>query len=194
MSETAPMKVMFQTDLEDLATSDKEGMGSLRFDSCGRVYRWVKNASGTALIAAGACLCKFTTTALDVEKRVMSPDVPSTGPSSCLVSMPAGSPVAAIAKSGSDTGCYGWIQVAGLKQVSIWCAAATVTQQPGCRVLATSVCNTYNSWDAAVTSVIDTTSGGNDPRVRGVEIASLLETTGVSTAASAVVRIHCLGF
>ena len=105
-----PAKKLWQTKLTDLEETDVEGMSKLREGHDDKMYRWVKNASATALIRDGCCLMDFTTTLADVYKRVRSSDVPSTGPSTCLITMPAGSPETGIAKSGASTGDHGWIQ------------------------------------------------------------------------------------
>ena len=184
-------KQMWQTALTDLDTADLDGLGNLREDgSNGNMYRWVKNSSGTALIAAGCCLMDFTTTAADIYKRVRSSDVPQTGPSSCLVTMPAGSPVTAIGASGASTACHGWIQVDGIKRVSMRQAATAAQQQPGCLAIATGICVTTDEWGKAYTSVISSSGGGRYQRC--VEIVSPFATTGVATVLSAIVQIRCL--
>lgn len=182
-------KTLFQTALTDLETTDVEGLGVLRIEA-EKGYRYVKNACATALIAAGCCLMDFTTTAADIFKRVRNSDVPQTGPSTCLITMPAGSPVTGIAKSGASTGDHGWIQVDGIKRVSMRQAATAVQQEAGCFAIATGICVTNDEWGKAQTSVISSSGGGRFPR--NVLIMSSLATTGVATVASAIVQIRCL--
>jgi hypothetical protein len=184
-------KSLFQTALTDLETSDVEGLGVLREKSNGDVYRWVKNASGTALIAGGCCLMDFTTTKADIFKRVRSPNVPQTGPSTCLITMPAGSPETGIAASGANTGDHGWIKVAGIKKVSMRQSATAALQQPGCCAIATGICVTNSEWGKPYTGVINSTVGGV-VNLRCVQIVSALATTGVATVASAIVQLRCL--
>ena len=96
-----------------------------------------------------------------------------------------------IAKSGSDTGDHGWIMVSGYKRVSIMQAATATQQQAGCRAVGTSSQPTTMPWGKCVTGTIDSTNGGTVV-YRGIEIAAGLATTGVATAASALVRVHCM--
>ena len=183
-------KILFQTELTDLELTDIEGLGVEREDENGKIYRWVKNSGSTALIAAGCCLMDFTTTSADIYKRVRSSDVPATGPTTCLITMPAGSPVTAIADSGASSGCHGWVQVSGLKRVSMRQAATLTQQQPGCHAIATAICVTNDEWGKAYTSVIG--SSGGQVFLRSVEIVSQFATTGVATVLTAIVNIKCL--
>ncbi len=187
-------KILFQTALTDLEITDREGgLGQLREEG-NESYRWVKNSSGTALKAAGCCLMDFTTTAADVFARVRSEQAANTGPTTCYTSMPAGSPVTGIAKSGASTGDHGWIQVGGIKRVSIRQAAADARsiQSPGCYCIGTSVAHTTASdnWQSAYTSVIS--SSGGQVALRCAQIVNELATTGASTCASAIVQLKCL--
>jgi hypothetical protein len=184
-------KILFQTALTDLETTDLDGLGEVREEG-NDAYRWVKNASETALVAAGCCLMDFTTTKTDIYKRVRSEQAAQTGPSTCYPSMPAGSPVTAIAASGASTGDHGWIQVAGIKKVSIRQAATPAQQSPGCYCIGTSVAHTTASdnWQKAYTSVIS--SSGGQVALRCAQIVSALASTGASTCASAIVQIKCL--
>lgn len=50
------MKVLFETGLTDVSTTDIEGIGTLRFDEFGNRYRWVYNASAFASrVGSPAC-------------------------------------------------------------------------------------------------------------------------------------------
>ena len=187
-------KVLFQTDLTDVESSDKEGLGTVRYESNGDAYRWIKNYGTTALVADGCCLMKLVTTAADVFKRVLSPNATATGPATCLITMPAGVPVTAIAESGNtNTGDHGWIHVEGVRKVSMRQTATAVQGQAGCHSIATTICVTNSEWGAPATSVIDSTNGGT-VNARGVQIVdpAWSLTTGAATVASALVAIHCL--
>ena len=185
-------KVLFDTGLTDLRTTDVEGLGVERDaqDGSGRIFRWIKNSSGTALIADGCCLMDFTTTDGDAFKRVRSVDAAQTGPTTCLITMPAGSPEAAIAKSGASTGDHGWIQVHGIKKVSMRQAATAVQQEAGCYAIATTVCVTNDEWGKAFTSVLGSITVGK-LFSRGIQVLSPAA-TGVATVASFIVQIRCL--
>jgi len=192
MTATAPEKVLFQTSLEDLETSDVEGLANLRRDSKGNVFRWVKNVSGTNLVADGCCLCRFVTTMADMDKFVLSSDTIGTGPATCLVTMPAGVPITGICASGSDTGDHGWVKVAGLHKVSMRGLTTAVDQQAGCRAIATTVGT--GVWGQCTTGVISGLTTGTAPRVlaRGIQMAASLAAGGISTLASGIVRVNCL--
>lgn len=175
--------------IASLQTSDKEGLGVLYEDEYGRTYRYIKNAGATALAAAGCCLRKLgQTTAKGVVQRVLSPDA-ATGPATCLMTMPAGVPVTAIGASGAATGDHGWIQVKGPARVSMMQSATAADQEPGCVSIATML--STGIWDKPLTSMIDT--DGTPQIVQAfVRLAAALATTGVATAASAVVTVNCL--
>jgi len=181
--------ILKQTALTDLEITDLEGLGK-EYEDSNKTYRWVKNASGTALVAAGCCLMDFTTTQADIFKRVRSSDVPATGPTTSLITMPAGSPVSGIAASGASTGDHGWIQVAGIKKVSMRQSATAALQSPGCYAIATAICVTNDEWSTPYTSVISSSGGG--VHHRGATLVSALVTTGVATVASAIVQLRCL--
>lgn len=189
-----PRKVLFAEGggvdaLKSLHTSDKEGLGVLFEDEFGRVFRYVKNASSTGFTAAGCCLMKLgQTTPKAAFQRVLSPDV-GTGPTTCLISMPAGVPVTGIGASGSSTGDHGWIQVAGPAKVSVWQSATAVDQEAGCMAAATVTSGA--AWGKGYTSTIDTDTGGT-VNMRGIQFAASLATTGAATAASALVIVKCL--
>ncbi len=189
----AGRKVMFQTALTDLKTTDIEGLGVLREDEFGKKYRWVKNASTlTALIAAGCCLMQVTSVEGASFKRVLSPNAIGTGPSTTLITMPAGVPIAAIGPSGSATGDHGWILVEGLKKVSMRQTATATNGNPGCHAIATTICVTNSEWAAPVTSVINSSGGSLDPRHVLIVDNTFGLTTGAATVASALVQVKCL--
>lgn len=168
-------KKVFMTELTDLRDNDVEGLGILKHDEYGRIFRWVKNAGATDLVAAGVCLRKLgQTTPLAAEKRVLPADA-TAGPATCLKTMPAGVPITGIAASGATALCFGWIQVEGAKKVSMMQAATVTQQQAGCRAIATSL--PTQLWGRPVTGVIDSTVGGAI-NLRCVEIIASHSTTG----------------
>jgi hypothetical protein len=185
------LKKMFQTALDELSTSDLDGLGNIRHGPKGEVYRYVKNIGSTDLVMDGCCLKRMRTTYADANAYVLDPDATATGPSTCMIHVPAGVPVTTIYKSGSATGDHGWIQVAGPAKVSIRQSATAVQQQAGCFAIATTICVTNSEWGKPVTSVIDSTAGGMHAS-RGVFLLEPLATTGVATVASAVVSVRCL--
>jgi hypothetical protein len=186
-------KVMFQTKLTELATTDVEGLGVLRDDEFGNVYRWMRNDAATALVAGGCCLANLSSAVASVDQGVYSPDA-ATGGATALVHMPAGVPMTAIGATGSSTGCFGWIQVEGKRRVSLCPSATAAQQEPGCLVPATSVdkLGATHNWGRPLSGTIDSTVGGN-VNLRCLTLAGLVDTvTDLATAVSAAVYIRCL--
>jgi hypothetical protein len=102
------MLTLFETKLTDIKSIDVEGVGTLRYESDGRVYRWVKNRSATAFAAKQpVCYDADNVGTNALFKSVNSPvtaDIP----------LQAGLAVTAIAASGGN--CFGWIMVQGYFQ------------------------------------------------------------------------------
>jgi hypothetical protein len=118
-------KVLFQTALTDIKSSDVEGIGALRNDVSGNVYRWVYNIGASAMAAGG---CAFVhdsagslSTALTTVDRATASSLGMDGL--------AGIAMAAITSS-AGASPYGWIQCRGFHSgVSV---VATSTYGPGC--------------------------------------------------------------
>ena len=98
-------KILFQTALTDVKDSDLEGVGTLREDADGNVYRWVKNRNATAFTAKQpVCYDAGNVGSSSLFKSVNSPVTAD-------LMLAAGIAVTAMAASGGD--CYGWVQVKG---------------------------------------------------------------------------------
>ena len=181
-------KVMWQTKLTDLRDSDVEGLGLLREDEYGRKFRWVKNSSATALIAAGACLQPVTGVALASVKKVYTTDVGSEVTAS--VKMPAGVAMTGIAKSGGTfTGDHGWIQVKGPKRVNF--ASSDTAMAVGSRAIATSGQPASGCFDFAY---VETANSATSAYAFGryVQLLEVPTTDGAATTISGAVDINCL--
>lgn len=186
-------KILFQTQLTELNTKDVEGLSVLRDDEFGNVYRYMRNDAATALVAGGCCLSNLSTSLVDLDKGVFSPDA-ATGGATALMHMPAGVPMTAMGATGSSTGCYGWIQVEGIRRVSLAPSATAADQEPGCLVPATSVdlLAATHHWGRPLSGTIDSTVGGN-VNLRCLTLAGLVSgVTSLGTAVSAAVHIRCL--
>lgn len=181
-------KILFQTKLTGLELTDIEGIGSLRYDEYGNVYRWVKNSSSTALVVAGACLRPVTSVALASVKKVYTTDVG--GAVTASVNLPAGVAITAIAASGStSTGSYGWIQVKGVKRVNF--ASSDTALTLGNRSIATSGqpasgCFGFPRSPSATSAAVAYSFG------KFVQLLETPSTDGAATTISAAVDIHCL--
>ena len=99
------LKKLFATAITDIKSTDVEGVGVLRYESNGKVYRWVKNRNATAIAA----------------KQPVCYDAGNAGSTAIFeaVNMPvtadlmllAGCAVAALGISGAK--CFGWVCVQG---------------------------------------------------------------------------------
>ena len=102
------IKTLFETDLTDLAETDVEGVGILRYEDNGNVYRWVKNRNATAFTAKmGIC---YDVGNVGSKALFQSVNAPVTAD----LMVQAGIAVTAIAASGGD--CFGWILTQGYFQ------------------------------------------------------------------------------
>lgn len=178
-------KTLIRVGLEKLSTNDDEVIGSV-FRRNGKVYRWVKNAGSTGLVAQGACLTLLTSVEASFNKRVISPD---TGGATAEIFIAAGSPMTAIGPSGSDTGDHGWVQCKGLRKVSIFQSSAALA--PGELAVATASQPATAPWGMSYSPQPGSDVAANLYAKR-VEIMHGVATTGPATAASALVDIQCM--
>ncbi len=181
-------KILFQTTLTQLDTSDIDNRGTLRVDEYGKTYRYVKNVSATALVAAGACLKALTSVVTEMNKNVRSVDTATAATAS--IRMPAGVPVTAVAASGSGTGDHGWVQVAGPARVTM-IMSDTAAWASGTAGLV-SICTNLPAsafWDVPQT---DNSASDANIVIKGVRLAVQLVEGTADTARSAAVEVICL--
>jgi len=107
-------KILFQTKLTDTKSSDVEGVGNLRSDEKGNVYKWVKNTHSTTSTIYGACVYSGATRS-EVTKAVTLVTSPT-----CYTN------VAGFWKAAVKTGEYGWIQCKGAATCIIAASIARV--------------------------------------------------------------------
>ncbi len=102
-------KRQFVTALTQIGASDLDGVGNIRFDELGNIYRYVKNVDTTAFTAKQpvAYDSAANTGAADYVDEVTLPVTAE------LMNM-AGISVAAIGASGGDM--YGWVLVYGVSK------------------------------------------------------------------------------
>ena len=151
------------------------------------------NDTATALEKAGCCMANLSSAIADVNKGVYSPDA-ATGGATALVHMPAGAPMTSMGATGSSTGCYGWMQVQGIRRISLMPSATDTRNEPGCLVPCTSteILAATHAWGKPTSGTIDSTVGGN-VNLRTLVLAGLIDTvTDLGTAVSAAVYIRCL--
>lgn len=97
-------KILFETALTDVKTTDVEGIGTVRFDEYGNRYRWVYNASAFASrVAAPACFDVTLYSGANFLKHVLA------APADADILYLAGVFLSVI-----PTLNYGWVQTWGL--------------------------------------------------------------------------------
>lgn len=105
MGNEAIRKTIFETELTGIESTDVEGVGNIREDNFGRLYRWVKNRNATAFTAKQpVCYDAGNVGSSALFKSVNSPVTAD-------LMLAAGVAMTAIAASGGD--CYGWVQIFG---------------------------------------------------------------------------------
>lgn len=179
-------KVLFQTSLTKLSITDKDGIGELRHESDGKVYRYIKNVSATALVRKGSCLKALTSVLGGMNKGVRSPDFATLTGATASMLIAAGVPVTGIGATGSTyTGAFGFVQVAGPARVNMLMSAVTagVSGLPGRVSIATGLIATAG-WD--VPEALDANC------VNGVLLVGKLRPGTAAAARSANVEVVCL--
>lgn len=109
------IKKVFQGPLDQMDDTDKEGVGTLRFEG-NKVYKYLNltNGSGNVAVAAGDVV--FYTSA---DQIAATPDLTD------VVGCAAGVAQGAVAQS-TTGGKYGWVQVRGVAQLSTNVSAGAV--------------------------------------------------------------------
>lgn len=105
------MKTLFRTQLTDVDTEDKDGVGSIRFER-NKVYKYVmlKNTTATVAAAAGSMV------AYDAEDGHSNSHVVVDLTDADSTPIPAGATLATITGT-AGTAYYCWIQIKGLVTV-----------------------------------------------------------------------------
>jgi len=99
------IKTLFETKLTDIKSTDVEGVGTLRHESDGNIYRWIKNRNATAFTKKQpVCYDANNAGSSALFKSVNSPVTAD-------LMLQAGIAVTAIEASGSK--CYGWVLAHG---------------------------------------------------------------------------------
>ncbi len=108
-----PKKTLFSTKITDVETTDVEGVGTLREDKYGNIYRWVKNGNATnSTMVAGGAACYENPSRTSVVQ-----------PTTALLPAAAG-----IAQAAITGGQYGWILCQGNPSTVTLSKAATASQ------------------------------------------------------------------
>ena len=99
------IKQVSNQPLAEVSTTDRDGVGTLRYDEDGNIYRYVKNTATTALTAKQpVCYEVALAGSVAIFQSVLTP-------ATADLMMAAGIAVTAIGASGGSM--YGWTQVQG---------------------------------------------------------------------------------
>lgn len=177
---------LIRVPLTELRTNDEQVIGSVYMTKT-KTYRFVKNAGSTSLIARASCMEMLTSVEGGMKTRVISGD--GMGTSTAFVGLPAGMPVSAIGPSGSDTGCYGWIQAKGPAKVSIHQMATAIAA--GSFAIGTSALPASQPFGKPYVRTADSATTAK-LYTRGIIMMQAIATTGAATAVSAIVDLQCM--
>jgi hypothetical protein len=113
MAVPEPEKTLFETDLTEYSTIDIEGVGSVRKDRYGRVYKWVENLNASTAFLVGQ--------PVNYDASVAA----ATRFNGVLATAAADEEMlAGVAMSVIPAGSYGWIQCKGLNASTLVDAAS----------------------------------------------------------------------
>ncbi len=181
------IKVIFETALADIASSDIEGIGNVRHESRGDRYRWVENVSGTSMVAGSACA--YPATDQSASPALYGRRISAQAAAELSGDNFAGVAMAAIAASGASAKKYGWIQVEGIHTAaSVLLISSTVAGVIGDRLIPASA---TMDLDRLVTSVVS--AGALD--TTKVNVAVLMQTVDSASALTATkvaVMLRCM--
>lgn len=186
-------KVLFQTELNQLSTSELDSLGCERTDELGNKYHFVKNKSTTGMIQGGCCLKPIVSTTADIFKYIVSPD--GAGAATASLTCVAGVPRTAIAPSGSATGCYGWIMVEGYTTAYVNQTSVLTDSQIDCIVIGTTISQpaTYQTFDyprATWSGLLSDGATAANVITQGIVLLNSIS-TGPLTVAAVAVRVRC---
>ncbi len=177
-----PRKTLFQHDLNEVSNKDVEGVGTLREDVQGNVYRYVSNLTPSAMNFGDWCAypaTDFSASSALVFTRVqlnMGPDFSA--------NTLAGVIVASGGLQASASSAYGWIQIEGFFSGASYLQGSGTTLRIGDKV------HPYSA--SASASLLQDSSTAATKAHYGISLAALAS-TAVSTISAAIsVRIHCL--
>jgi hypothetical protein len=171
------MKNLFATQVTESSHVDVEGVGSIRIEADGKMYRWVKNTSTTITPAAGDAVFHDYSEGADAMKSVI---VAATADLGFLAGIVASTTIAA--NTGTNPKCYGWIQIFGYALANIL----------GDKTTAFAAGHHVKGVDANVYLVFGTALGTAPLYRRSVMLLDALAT--MTTAATTFVKgfIHCV--
>jgi len=167
-------KILFQTELTDFSTSDIEGVGTLRSDDKGNVYKWVENLSSDTALVAGSPVCYSDGVA--AATRFLG----------VVETMAAGDEemLAGVAMSAIPAGSYGWIHAKGL---SVTASVTNATATP-----AIAIGDTLKLTSTIANSLAFAAAGTNFPNNAPAIAAEAYATASAATSAAKAVMLNCM--
>ena len=102
------MKNLFSTAVTESSHQDLEGVGSIRIEADGKMYRWVKNTSTSVTFVAGDAAFHALTDLGDAPKQIGQCATADLG---FMAGITASTTIAA--STGTNPKIYGWIQIFG---------------------------------------------------------------------------------
>ena len=167
---TAP-KTIFQTSLTEVSAFDLEGVGTIRWNQYGDVFRWVQNTNAAAMAAGDVVSHDLSDTSAIFQKV----DEGATADLSVM----GGVTMGAIPISG-----YGWIQVLGYNATASVTNSATTAIVAGDWLVPVNGAN-YAARGSAATAPL---------YVRNLQILEAVATAAATLTAAAAksVMVNCL--
>jgi len=172
------MKILFQTALTDYSSKDLEGVGTIRVEADGKVYRWVENLNASVAFLAGQPVNYDATATL---ANMFEGAIACAAADEELL--------AGVAMSAIPAGSYGWIQIKGLS------VTARVTNSVSGSAGQNIVIGDALTVVSAATSFTYTAAGGNTAKngpAIAAEAVSQASATTLTTAAKGV-WLNCIG-
>jgi len=108
----AVRKTLFETELTSIETTDVEGVGKIREDALGNLYRWVKNNNATNSTAAARAFAVYATGDRSLAEESIAATLAN---------------AAGVFMAEITGGKYGWIQVKGKGKVILFQTVANST-------------------------------------------------------------------
>lgn len=165
------IKTLFSQKLTDISSTDKDGVGRLRYEDDGKIYRYVQNAETTQTLSAGQAVCHTLSDGASATQKVKIPLTAN-------LTMFGGCVMADLPPL-----YYGYVQCYGESSTALVRASQTTVKAAG-----------VSSYPVnAVTYLDGETTAGTAPTYRRfVTILTAVATTTPHVTAAGVVFIHAI--
>ena len=170
MAANANPRTSFFTALTETSSTDKEGVGTLRTDQFGNVYRWVKNEETSDVPVVGQAVFHLLSNGVTMTQTIQTCATADLGVMAGLV-MATTLPAL----------YYGWVQVIGYHATGVVSNATNVTITAGCFLKGVNAA-TYMLLDAATQASYK----------RNVQILEAVATAQTPAATTKKMYVNCL--